>query len=48
MPAAKVIADNARCRYTQVINFPAVQGTVTLEDVFEFNATQVMKAFQEK
>jgi zinc transport system substrate-binding protein len=48
MPAGKVIADNARCRYTQVINFPAVQETVTLEDVFEFNTTQLMKAFQKK
>ena len=48
MPAARVIADNAHCRYAQVINFPAIQGTVTLEDIFEFNATQVLRAFQEK
>jgi hypothetical protein len=48
MPAAKVIADNAHCRYAQVINFPAIQGTVTLEDIFEFNATQALRAFQEK
>jgi zinc transport system substrate-binding protein len=47
MPAAKVIADNARCRYTQVINFPGVQGTTTLEDIFEFNTAQIVKAFQE-
>jgi zinc transport system substrate-binding protein len=48
MPAAKVIADNAHCCYAQLINFPAIQGTVTLEDVFEFNTTQLMKAFQKK
>jgi zinc transport system substrate-binding protein len=48
MPAAKVIADNARCRYTQVINFPGVQGTTTLEDIFEFNTAQIVKTFQEK
>jgi zinc transport system substrate-binding protein len=48
MPAAKVIADNAHCRYVLVINFPAAQGTVTLEDIFEFNTAQILKAFQEK
>jgi zinc transport system substrate-binding protein len=48
MPAAKVIADNAHCRYAQVINFPAIQGTLTLEDVFEYNTAQIIKAFQEK
>ena len=48
MPAAKVIADNAHCRYAQVINFPAIQGTTTLEDVFEYNTAQIVKAFQEK
>ncbi len=47
MPAVKVIADNARCRYTQVINFPAVQGTTTLADIFEFNTAQIIKAFSE-
>ena len=48
MPAAKVIADNAHCRYAQVINFPAIQGTVTLEDIFEYNTAQILKAFREK
>jgi zinc transport system substrate-binding protein len=48
MPAAKVIADNAHCRYAQLINFPAIQGTAMLEDIFEFNTAQVIKAFQEK
>ncbi len=48
MPAAKVVADNAHCRYAQVINFPAIQGTTTLEDIFEFNTEQILKAFQEK
>lgn len=48
LPAAKVVADNARCRYAQVINFPAIQGTATLTDIFEFNTAQIIKAFQEK
>jgi len=47
MPVAKVIADNARCRYAQVINFPGVDKTATLEDVFEYDAAQVLKAFKE-
>jgi zinc transport system substrate-binding protein len=46
MPSVKVIADNAHCRYAQLINFPAIQGTVTLEDIFEFNTAQVLRAFQ--
>lgn len=48
LPAAKVVADNAHCRYAQIINFPAIQGTTTLEDVFEYNTEQILKAFQEK
>jgi zinc transport system substrate-binding protein len=46
MPVAKVIAENAKCKYLQVINFPGVENTKTLEDIFEYNATQLMKAFQ--
>jgi zinc transport system substrate-binding protein len=46
MPAARVIADNAHSRYAQIINFPGVGGTATLEDIFEFNTTQLVKAFQ--
>lgn len=48
MPTAKVMADNAHCRYALVINFPAIQGTATLVDIFEFNTAQIEKAFQEK
>lgn len=47
MPAAKMIADNARCRYAALINFPGVDGTVTLEDMFEHNTAQIEKAFRE-
>jgi len=46
MPMARVIADNAKCRYVQVINFPGVEKTVTLEDLFEYNASQLIKAFR--
>ena len=44
-PVAKVIAENAKCKYIQVINFPGVENTQTLEDIFEYNSTQLMKAF---
>jgi zinc transport system substrate-binding protein len=47
MPIARVIADNARCRYAQLINFPGVEKTATLEDVFEYDTAQILKAFQE-
>ena len=46
MPVARMIAENARCRYAQLINFPGVEKTVTLDDVFEYNTTQIIKAFR--
>ena len=46
VPAAQVIAENAKCKYIQVINFPGVENTKTIEDIFEYNATQLLKAFQ--
>ena len=45
-PIAKVIAENAKCRYIKVINFPGVENTKTLEDLFEYNSTQLLKVFQ--
>ena len=45
MPVAKLIADNAGCRYAALINFPGVEKTVTLEDVFEYDTHQVVRAF---
>lgn len=45
-PNAKVIAENAKCRYLQVINFPGIENTKTLEDLFEYNTNQLLKAFQ--
>ncbi|MDI7260069.1 MAG: metal ABC transporter permease [Thermodesulfobacteriota bacterium] len=45
-PNAKVIAENARCKYIQVINFPGVENTKTIEDLFEYNCTQLLKVFQ--
>ena len=45
MPVAKVIADNAKCRYAALINFPGAEKTATLEDVFEYDTSQVVKAF---
>ncbi len=44
-PAVRMIADNARCRYALLINFPGIAGTATLDNVFEYNTTQVVRAF---
>ena len=45
-PNAKVIAENAECKYIQVINFPGVENTKTIEDLFKYNCTQLLKVFQ--
>lgn len=45
-PVARVIAENAKCKYIQIINFPGVENIRTLEDVFEYNSIRVTKAFQ--
>jgi zinc transport system substrate-binding protein len=45
-PVAKVIAENAKCRYVQVINFPGVNQTSSLEDIFQYNSAALMRAFQ--
>jgi zinc transport system substrate-binding protein/iron/zinc/copper transport system substrate-binding protein len=45
-PIARVIAENAKCKYIQIINFPGVEGTKTLEDVFEYNSMQLIRAFR--
>jgi zinc transport system substrate-binding protein len=46
MPVARNIADNAHCRYAAVINFPGVEKAATIDDIFEFNAEQIVKAFR--
>src|SRR4030042_3351651 len=46
IPVANVIEENARCKYVQVINFPGVKNTKTLEDIFEFNSSQLFNVFQ--
>jgi zinc transport system substrate-binding protein len=46
LPMAKVIAENAKCKYIQVINFPGIENTATLGDIFEFNSRQLIRAFQ--
>jgi|GEM_PF-250176 ABC-type Mn2+/Zn2+ transport system permease subunit len=45
-PVAKTIADNAQCKYGQVINFPGAGNTVTLDDLFEYNTKELLKAFR--
>jgi zinc transport system substrate-binding protein len=45
MPVARVIADNAQCPYAQLINFPGVGGTASIDDLFDYNAAQIIKAF---
>jgi zinc transport system substrate-binding protein len=44
LPLAGVIAENAKCPYVRIINFPGVDGTKTLEDIFEYNVMQLLKA----
>lgn len=46
VPVAQVIAENARCKYVQVINFPGIENTKTLEDIFQYNSNQLIKTFQ--
>ena len=46
MPVLKVVAENAKCKYIQVINFPGAGNTKTLEDVFEYNSNQLMNSFR--
>jgi zinc transport system substrate-binding protein/iron/zinc/copper transport system substrate-binding protein len=44
-PVAQVIAENAKCKYILVINFPGVENTKTLEDIFEYNSKELLKIF---
>ena len=46
-PVARVIAENAKCKYAQVINFPGINETSSLEDIFKYNSTELIKAFQQ-
>ena len=46
MPVARVIAENAQCRYAQLINFPGIEKTATLGDIFEYDTAQIVNAFQ--
>jgi zinc transport system substrate-binding protein len=45
-PVIQVIAENAGCRYVQIINFPGADNTRTLEDLFEYNTAQLTSAFR--
>ena len=45
-PVARVIAENAKCKYIQIINFPGVENTKTLKDIFDYNSMQIIKVFQ--
>ena len=45
-PIAEVIAENAKCRYVQIINFPGMGSTQSLEDIFEYNMFQLIKAYR--
>ena len=45
-PIAQTIAENAKCKYVQVINFPRVGNTQTLEDIFEYNSKELLKFFK--
>ncbi len=43
-PVARVIAENAGCAYVQLINFPGIGKTATLEDLFEYNTNRLLGA----
>ncbi len=43
-PMAKTIADNAKCRYVQIINFPGAEKSASLEDIFAYNTRELLKA----
>jgi zinc transport system substrate-binding protein len=43
-PMAAALAQNAGCPYVRIINFPGVDRTVTLEDIFDYNSKQLEKA----
>jgi ABC-type Mn2+/Zn2+ transport system permease subunit len=45
-PVAQVIAENAKCKYIQVINFPGIENTKSLEDIFEYNSKKLLQIFQ--
>ena len=45
-PTAQTIAENAKCKYIHVINFPGVEYTKSLEDIFKYNSTQLINAFR--
>ncbi|MCX8021848.1 MAG: metal ABC transporter substrate-binding protein [Syntrophorhabdaceae bacterium] len=47
-PVAKDIAINAKAAYALIINFPGVDGTTTIDDVFNYNTEQILKAFSGK
>jgi hypothetical protein len=44
-PVVQVISENAKCKYIQVINFPGVNNTQSLEDLFEYNSKELLKVF---
>jgi hypothetical protein len=44
-PVAQVIAENAKCKYMQVINFPGIENTQSLEDIFEYNSEKLLQIF---
>ena len=45
-PNVRVIAENGKCRYIQIINFPGIGSTQNLEDIFEYNVSQLIKAYR--
>ena len=47
MPVAKIVAENARCRYAALIDFPGAEKTATLGDILEYDTMQIEKAFRE-
>ena len=44
-PTAKAIAENAGCPYALLIIYPGAEKTATLEDILEYDAARIEKAF---
>jgi len=47
-PLAKSVADTVRCPYVSLVIFPGPEKTATLEDVLDYDAGQVIKAFESR
>jgi zinc transport system substrate-binding protein/iron/zinc/copper transport system substrate-binding protein len=43
-PSGQPIAEAAKAKYVELLNFPGKDGTLTIEDVYRYNADLLLKA----